>query len=320
MKNIRIGVLSTAKIAVQKVIPAMQKADFCEVTGIASRSLDRAQSTADKLSIPKAYGSYQELLEDSDIEAIYIPLPNHLHVPWSIKSLEAGKHVLCEKPIGMDAEEVRTLLSVSKSYPNQKISEAFMYRQHPRWKRTKELVHSGAIGDLKAIHSFFSYYNDDPENYRNSAEMGGGGLMDIGCYSISLARLLFASEPISVHGELEYDPTFKTDRLASGLLRFESGTSVFTCATQCFKDQYVKVFGTNGKIEMDWPFNPDFTKTQRLEVVIGDEETIEEFAPVDHFTLQAEAFAKSILEDKPVPVSLEDSIKNMKVIDAVRAS
>jgi predicted dehydrogenase len=305
MQKIRIGVISTAKIAVQKVIPAIQQAELCEVAAIASRSLERAQSMGDKLSIPKAYGSYEELLEDSEIDAIYIPLPNHLHVPWSIKSLEAGKHVLCEKPIGMDAEEVRTLLAVSKEYPDLKISEAFMYRQHPRWKRTAELVHSGAIGELKAIHSFFSYYNDDPENYRNSAEMGGGGLMDIGCYSISLSRLLFDSEPLSVHGELEYDPEFKTDRLASGLLRFEDGTSVFTCATQCFKDQYVKVFGTKGKIEMDWPFNPNFTKTQQLQVVIGGEEAIEEFAPVDHFTLQAEAFAKSILEDDPVPVSLE---------------
>lgn len=319
MKKIRIGVLSTAKIAVQKVIPAMQQAELVEVAGIASRNLKKAQSTADKLSIPKAYGAYEDLLADSEIDAIYIPLPNHLHVPWSIKSLEAGKHVLCEKPIGMDAEEVRTLLAVSKEYSDQKICEAFMYKQHPRWKRTAELVHSGAIGDLKAIHSFFSYYNDDPENYRNSADMGGGGLMDIGCYSISLSRLLFDSEPVSIHGELEYDPKFNTDRLTSGLLRFEGGNSVFTCATQCFKDQYVKVFGTNGKIEMDWPFNPDFTKTQRLQVTIGDEETIEEFAPVDHFTLQADAFAKSILEDKPVPVSLEDSIRNMEVIDAVRA-
>ena len=171
MQKIRIGVLSTAKIGVQKVIPAMQNAELVEVSGIASRNLERAQSTADKLSIPKAYGSYEDLLEDSEIDAIYIPLPNHLHVPWSIKSLEAGKHVLCEKPIGMDAEEVRTLLAVSKNYPDQKISEAFMYRQHPRWKRTAELVHSGAIGELKSIHSFFSYYNDDPENYRNSADI-----------------------------------------------------------------------------------------------------------------------------------------------------
>lgn len=319
MKKIRIGVISTAKIAVQKVIPAMQQANLVEVAGIASRNVERAQETADELSIPKAYGSYEDLLDDPEIDAIYIPLPNHLHVPWSIKSLEAGKHVLCEKPIGMDADEVRKLLAVSKKYPGQKISEAFMYKQHPRWKRTAELVHSGAIGDLKAIHSFFSYYNEDPENYRNSADMGGGGLMDIGCYSISLSRLLFDSEPVSVHGELEYDPNFETDRLASGLLRFEGGNSVFTCSTQCFKDQYLKVFGTKGKIEMNWPFNPDFTKTQELEIVIGNEKTIETFDPVNHFTLQADAFAKSILEDKPVPVSLENSIKNMEVIDAMRA-
>lgn len=318
MKKIRFGVISTAKIAVQKVIPAIQNSELCEVTTISSRNLERAQSVADELSIPKAYGSYEELLNDPDVDAIYNPLPNNLHVTWSVKALEAGKHVLCEKPIGMDAEEARQLEAISQNFPKLKISEAFMYRQHPRWKRTVELVRSGKIGDLRAIHSFFSYYNDDPENYRNSAHMGGGGLMDIGCYSISLSRLLFDSEPIAVHGELEYDPEFKTDRLASGLLRFENGTSVFTCSTQCFKDQYVKVFGTKGKIEMDWPFNPDFTKTQQLQIVIGDEENVEDFAPCDHFALQADAFAKSILEDGPVPVSLDDSIKNMEVIDAMR--
>lgn len=318
MKKIRFGVISTAKIAVQKVIPAIQNSELCEVAAISSRNLERAQSVADELSIPKAYGSYKELLDDPDIDVIYNPLPNNLHVTWSVKALEAGKHVLCEKPIGMDAEEARQLEAISQNFPGLKISEAFMYRQHPRWKRTVELVQSKAIGEIRAIHSFFSYYNDDPENYRNSAHMGGGGLMDIGCYSISLSRLLFGSEPIAVHGELEYDPGFKTDRLASGLLRFENGMSVFTCSTQCFKDQYVKVFGTKGKIEMDWPFNPDFTKTQKLQVVIGDEETVEEFAPCDHFTLQADAFAKCILEDGPVPVSLEDSINNMEVIDAMR--
>lgn len=320
MKKIRYGIISTAKIAMQKVIPAIQNdAELCEVTAVSSRSLERAQSAADDLNIPKAYGSYEELLEDPDIDVIYNPLPNNLHVLWSIKALEAGKHVLCEKPIAMNADEARELHDASKKHPDQKITEAFMYRQHPRWKRTIELVKTGAIGDIRTIHSFFSYFNDDPENYRNSAKMGGGGLMDIGCYSISLARLLFGSEPISVHGEMEYDPKFKTDRLASGLLRFENGTSVFTCSTQCFKDQYVKVFGTKGKIEMDWPFNPDFTKTQKLWYWSEDEEKVEEFEPCDHFALQADAFAKSILEDGPVPVSLVDSINNMKVIDAMRA-
>lgn len=319
MKKIQFGVISTAKIAMEKVIPAIQKdAELCEVSAISSRNLERAQTAAGELSIPKAYGSYEALLEDPEIDVIYNPLPNHLHVPWSIKALEAGKHVLCEKPVAMNADEARKLRDAAKKYPDQKITEAFMYRQHPRWKRTVELVQSGAIGELRAIHSFFSYYNDDPGNYRNSAEMGGGGLMDIGCYCISLSRLLFGSEPIAVHGEMEYDPKFKTDRLDSGLLRFEKGTSVFTCSTQSFKDQYVKVFGTKGKIEMDWPFNPDFTKTQKLWYWSEDEKNVEEFEPCDHFALQADAFATSILEDGPVPVSLEDSINNMKVIDAMR--
>lgn len=319
MKKIRFGVLSTAKIGVQKVIPAIQNSELCEVTAISSRTTERAQSVADELSIPKAYGSYEELLNDPDVDAIYNPLPNNLHVTWSIKALEAGKHVLCEKPVGMDAEEVRQLEAISHNFPGLKICEAFMYRQHPRWKRTVELVRSGEIGDLKAIHSFFSYYNDDPENYRNSAHMGGGGLMDIGCYSISLSRLLFDSEPVAVHGELEYDPEFKTDRLASGLLRFENGTSVFTCSTQAFKDQYLKVYGTKGRIEMNWPFNPDFTPKTVLRITVHDTETVEEFDPCDHFTLQADAFATAILEDGPVPVPLEDSIRNMEVIDAMRS-
>ncbi|MDX1642547.1 MAG: Gfo/Idh/MocA family oxidoreductase [Balneolaceae bacterium] len=320
MKKIRFGVISTAKIGIEKVIPAIQNdSERCEVTAISSRNVERAQSAANELSIPKAYGSYEELLDDPEIDVIYNPLPNHLHVPWSIKALKAGKHVLCEKPIALNADEARKLKNEAQKYPDQKISEAFMYRQHPRWKRTVELIRSGEIGELRAVHSFFSYYNDDPDNVRNKADIGGGGLMDIGCYSISLSRLLFDSEPIAVHGELEYDPEFKIDRLASGLLWFENGTSVFTCSTQCFKDQYVKVYGTKGKIEMDWPFNPDFTKTQQLHVEIGNEKTTEKFGPCDHFALQADAFAASILEDGPVPVSLEDSIKNMEVIDAMRS-
>ena len=219
----------------------------------------------------------------------------------------------------MDAGEARKLLDAAKNYPNLKIAEAFMYRLHPRWKRTVELVQSGAIGDLRAVHSFFSYYNDDPDNVRNIAEIGGGGLMDIGCYCISLARFLFNSEPITVHGELEYDPEFETDRLASGLLRFEKGTSVFTCSTQCFPEQYVHVFGTKGKIEMDWPFNTPPSDTTFLKITSDDAETIEEFDPCNQYTEQADAFARSVLEDGPVPVSLEDAVKNMEVIDAMRS-
>lgn len=320
MKIIRIGVLGTAKIAREKVIPAMQKAENCIVSAISSRNQDQALKTASDLSIHKAYSSYEELIYDPDIDAVYIPLPNNLHVQWSIRAMEAGKHVLCEKPIGMDAADAHKLLAESKKYPHLKVMEAFMYRHHPRWKRAVEWVRSGKIGEIKSVHSFFSYYNDDPQNYRNSFEMGGGGLMDVGCYSISVARLIFGRKPESAIGVCELDPDFNIDRVTSGLLDFGTGTSVFTCSTQCYKDQYVKIYGTKGKIEFDWPFNPDFTKPTMLKAVIDEVEFAEEFEPCDHFTLQAEAFARSILYDEPVPLSLEDSIENMEVIDQIRIS
>lgn len=318
MKKVRFGVLSTAKIGREKVIPAMQQSDLCEISAICSRNQKRAEETAAQLSIPKAHGSYEELLADPEIDAIYNPLPNNLHVQWTIKSLMAGKHVLCEKPIGMDVKDARLLLDATKQFPDLKVMEAFMYRHHPRWKRTFELVRSGKLGEIIAVHSFFSYYNDDPENYRNSAEMGGGGLMDVGCYCVSVARLVFGRKPVSATGYSDYDPDFNVDRLTSGLLNFETGTSVFSCSTQCHKDQYVKIFGTRGKIELDWPFNPDFTKPTLLKSVIDEIEIIEEFEPCDHFTLQGDAFAKAVLNDEPVPISLEDSIENMEVIDMVR--
>jgi predicted dehydrogenase len=318
MKKVRFGVLSTAKIAREKVIPAMQKSSFCEVKAIASRNEKRAREVADQFSVPNSHSTYEELLADPQIDAIYNPLPNHLHVQWSIKALMAGKHVLCEKPVGLDAEDARRLLDASRQFPDLKVMEAFMYLHHPRWKRAAELAHSGKLGEIKAVHSFFSYYNDDPQNYRNSAEMGGGGLMDIGCYSVSVARLIFGRKPDFVTGFMELDPDFKVDRLTSGLMAFGTGTSVFTCATQCHKDQYVKIYGTNGKLEIDWPFNPDFTKKTVLKGEIGNDEFMEEFSPCDHFRLQGDAFARSVLDNTPVPIPLEDSIENMEVIDWIR--
>lgn len=319
MEKIRIGVISTAKIGRVYVIPAMQQSELCEVTAISSRSAERAKSVAEECSIPKAYGSYEELLADPDLDAIYIPLPNHLHVDWSIKCLEAGKHVLCEKPIGLNADDARRLKTASEKYPHLKVMEAFMYRHHPRWKRVTEMVNSGKLGEIRAVHTFFSYFNDDPDNYRNSAEMGGGGLMDVGCYSISTARLIYGRNPEAAVGVSDLDPEFGIDRLTSGLLDFGTGTSVFTCSTQCHKDQYVKIFGTKGKIELDWPYNPDFTKPTILKAQIGEEEILEEFEPCNHFTLQADAFANSILRDEPVHISLDDSIENMEVIDRIRS-
>ncbi len=320
MEKIRFGVLSTAKIGRVYVIPAIQQSDLCVVTAISSRNEERAKSVAEELKIPKSYGSYEELLADSEIDAVYIPLPNHMHVEWSIKSLEAGKHVLCEKPIGLNADDSKRLKKASEKVPHLKVMEAFMYRHHPRWKRVAELVQSGKLGEIRAVHTFFSYYNDDPDNYRNSAEMGGGGLMDVGCYSISTARLIYGRKPDTATGVSDFDPDFGVDRLTSGLMKFGSGTSVFTCSTQCHKDQYVKIFGTEGKIELDWPYNPDFKKPTVLKAHIDGLDIIEEFKACNHFTLQADAFANAIIHDEPVPVSLNDSIENMEVIDLIRTS
>jgi predicted dehydrogenase len=254
MNKVRWGVISTAKIGIEKVLPAMQQGELCEITAIASNNLEKAQAAATKLGIPTAYGSYEELLSAPEVDAVYIPLPNHLHVPWSIKALEAGKHVLCEKPIAMTAAEAQKLLDAAEKYPALKIMEAFMYRHHPQWQHAGQLVKDGKIGELHTIQSFFSYHNVDPDNIRNKAETGGGGLMDIGCYCISLSRFIFGAEPRRVCGIMEYDPQFKTDCLTSGILDFDRGTSTFSCSTQLAPFQRVNIFGTDGRIEIDIPF------------------------------------------------------------------
>ena len=314
MKKIRWGILSTANIGIAKVIPAMQQCELGEVTAIASRNLDRAQEAAQQLGITKAYGSYEALLADPEIDAIYNPLPNHLHIPWTKESVEAGKHVLCEKPIGLNSEEAEGLFEFSKDH-NVKIMEAFMYRFHPQWQKAKELVDDGSIGDLKTIHSFFSYMNTDPGNIRNMADIGGGGLMDIGCYNISLSRFIFNEEPEKVIGTLEYDPEFKTDRIATGILTFAKGTASFTCSTQLVPYQRVNIYGSTGRIEIEIPFNAPSDKPCKL--WLQQDKNIEEiiFDVVDQYTLQADAFAKAILEETPVPTPLEDAIANMKVIE-----
>ncbi len=317
MNKVRWGVLSTAKIGVEKVIPAMQLGEHCDMVAIASQSLEKAQTVARQLVIPKAYGSYEELLADSDVKAVYIPLPNHLHVPWSIKALNAGKHVLCEKPISLTVAEAQELLDVARKRPQLKVMEAFMYRHHPQWQRARQLVAEGKIGALQTIQSFFSYYNVDPENIRNMADVGGGGLMDIGCYCISVARFIFGAEPQRVWGMMEYDPQFKTDRLASGVLDFGKGTSTFTCATQLTSYQRVNIFGTKGRVEIEIPFNapPDrpcriwYQRGPKIEEIVLD--------ACDQYTIQGDLFSLAVLNDTEVPTPLEDAVANMKVIQAV---
>lgn len=320
MNTIHWGIISTAKIGIEKVIPAIHQANNGEVRAIASRSVGKAQEAAQKCDIPHSYGSYEELLADSSIDAIYNPLPNHLHVPKTVAALKAGKHVLCEKPIALDSEEAQKLLAESQKYPDLNVMEAFMYRFHPQWQKAKAFVTNGTIGKLQTVHSVFSYYNNNPENIRNKADMGGGGLMDIGCYCISLSRYLFDEEPKDVSGYWKVDPDFETDYLSSGTLQFSNGTATFSCSTQSAPHQQVEILGTEGRIVIEVPFNAPPDKETRLLVYKDGNHKEISFSAVNQYTRQAEAFAKAIIEDQPVPTPLEDAIDNMKVIDAFRRS
>jgi predicted dehydrogenase len=319
--KVRWGVLSTAGIGVKKVVPAMQKGDWIEVIAIASRDLGNAEEAAGALGIAKAYGSYAELLSDPQIEAIYNPLPNQLHVPWSIKAAEAGKHVLCEKPLSMTVAEAKTLLAVQQR-TGVIVGEAFMVRTHPQWLRTRELISSGRIGQLRAIQGFFSYFNVDPKNIRNITECGGGALMDIGCYPINTSRFLFGEEPSRVLGLIERDPTLRVDRLTSAILQFPSGQAVFTCSTQLVPYQRMQVLGTKGRIEIEIPFNAPNDRPCRIFIddgkdLFGGGITIETFPTCDQYTIQGDVFSRAVREGTQVPVPLTDAIKNMAVIEAI---
>ncbi|HZL08844.1 MAG TPA: Gfo/Idh/MocA family oxidoreductase [Prolixibacteraceae bacterium] len=319
MKNkIRWGVLSTAKIGREKVIPGIQKGSNCTVDAICSRNLEQATATAKLLNISKAYGSYEELLNDPEIDAVYIPLPNNMHVEWAIKAMQAGKHVLCEKPIGVSAAEALSLLQEAQKYPQLKVMEAFMYRFHPQWQKVKSLIADDVIGELKAVQSHFSYFNIDPKNIRNSLAAAGGALMDIGCYCVSFSRFLFNEEPTRVVSCIDHDPQWKTDRLTSAMLDFGDGKiSTFTCSTQLMPYQRVNIFGTNGHIEIEIPVNAPKDASSKIWVrtKTGSEEIIIE--AVDQYTIQAESFAKAILNDSPVSTDLMDAVNNMKVIEAI---
>ena len=315
--KLRWGVLSTANIGVKKVIPGMLQGQHCDMVGIASRDLARARMIASELGLAKAYGSYEDLLADPEIEAVYIPLPNHLHVPWSIRALEAGKHVLCEKPLGLSSAEAGELLAASARHPHLKVMEAFMYRHHPQWQRARRLAREGGIGDLRTVQTFFSYYNDDPANIRNMARIGGGGLMDIGCYCISLSRFLFDAEPQRVLGILEYDPDFGTDRLASGVLDFGLGTSTWTCSTQLAAFQRVNILGTEGRVEIEIPFNAPNDRPCRIWHQRGARVEEIVFDTVDQYGLQGDLFSLAVLNNTPVPTPLGDAVANMEVIEAV---
>ena len=317
MAKISWGILSTAAIGLEKVIPAMQKGTYSKINAIASRNLTNARQAADSLGIPKAYGSYEELLADKTIDAVYIPLPNHLHVEWVLRSLEAGKHVLCEKPIAMDFKEAEYLQTRAKQFPGLKIMEAFMYRHHPQMLKARELIAHQTIGRLRNIQTMFSYYNDNPNDIRNKPDIGGGGLLDVGCYCISLSRFLYNSEPKRVCGVVEFDPELKVDRLVSAILEFEEGTSIITCSTQLADHQFAKIFGTHGRIEIERPFTPSPDHPAEIVQFLGPDKHEFVFDACNQYTIQGDLFSQAIRNGAPAPTPIADAVSNMKVIDKV---
>jgi len=311
------GVLSTANIGITKVIPAMQKSSLLKVAAIASRDPQAGREAADRVGIDKAYGSYEELLADPEIDVIYNPLPNHLHVPWTIKAMEAGKHVLCEKPIALSAAGARQLVE-ARDRTGRQVGEAFMVRHHPQWLRSREIVRSGALGEVRVMNAFFSYFLTDPANVRNRADIGGGGLYDVGCYAIATGRYVFEREPERVIGLVERDPQLGTDRLTSAIVDFGGGARLlFTCSTQLARYQQVDICGTRGRLRMELPFNPD--PDSPAEILIVDEagRRTEPMPVVDHYQLQAEAFGRAIEAGGPAEFPIEDAVANMRVIDAI---
>jgi len=320
MKKVVWGVLSTAKIGLVKVLPAMLKSPYLEIRAIASRSKPGARKAADALGIRDAYGSYEELLADPEIEAIYNPLPNHLHVPLTLKAAEAGKHVLCEKPIALTAEEARRLRAVAGKVL---IMEAFMVRFHPQWLRARELVRQGQVGTPRVVQMLFSYFNADPKNIRNIADIGGGALYDIGCYAILAGRYFFESEPVRVVAMVDRDPDLGTDRLSSALLDFGAGRHLdFTVSTQCATFQRTQILGPKGRIEIQIPVNaPQGAKTRLFlddgSALDGSSVRTETLSESDQYLLQGEVFSRAIRGEIKLPYGVEDAICGMRVLDAL---
>jgi predicted dehydrogenase len=325
MSKLRIGVLSTADIAIKKVIPGMRRADRVEVVAIASRDGDQARAVADRLEIPRAHGSYDALLVDPDIDAVYIPLPNHLHADWTIAAARAGKHVLCEKPLALTAADAERMAAACDA-AGIRLMEAFMYRHHPSWVTVRDLVASGRIGRLAAVRSWFSYYNDDPANIRNIREYGGGALYDIGCYNVNLSRLLFGGEPTRIQASMERDPVTGVDVLTSAILDFEGGSATFTCATRLETDQRVDIYGTTGRISIGIPFNiPPDRPTQVFVTAGGDPPVapateVIEFPAADPYGVEADVFAAAVLDGTPLPLEADDAVANLQVIEAIFAA
>jgi len=316
MKPVRWGVLSAARHFSLKIHPALKGSSTVEIAAIASRSRERAGRAAEGMSIPKAYGSYEELLADPAIEAVYIPLPNHLHAEWVKKAADAGKHVLCEKPFGMNAEETRQSIAHAQAR-GVLVMEAFMYRFHPQWRRVRELVAIGEIGAVRAVHALFSYSNTDPSNIRNILAAGGGAIPDIGCYAVSSARFILGREPARVMSLVARDPVFRTDILSSAILDFGDARALFTVSTQARPVQSVDVLGTSGAMRVHLPFNAYADVPEEVTVTTGIGARTIRFPVVDQYTIMFDEMSRAIRAGGPVPTDPQDAVNNMSVLDAL---
>ena len=318
--DVRWGVLSTAKIGIDKVIPATAAADRCEVVAIASRDLERARAAAFELGIAHAFGSYEDLLADPDVDAVYNPLPNHLHAEWTIAAARAGKHVLCEKPLATTSADAERMIQACEA-EGVLLMEAFMYRLHPTWEAVTSLVASGRIGELKTVQSWFSYFNDDPGDIRNLVETGGGALYGIGCYCVNLSRMLFGAEPERVGGSVLRDPVMGIDVLTSGILDFGDVVATFTCSTRAEPDQRVHIYGTEGRISLEIPFNIPPDRPTRVSLTAGGDPPVRPetevftFDPANEYTIQAERFAAAVVDGGQVPIPPSDAVGNLRVIE-----
>ena len=314
------GVLGVAKIAIDQVIPALQISTSCELVAIASRSIEKAEKVAADFGIPKSYGSYEALMDDTEVEAVYIPLPNHLHVPWIEKCLKAGKHVLCEKPLALNTEEVKSLIAL-RDETGLKVSEAFMVKSHPQWARVKSIIDEGGIGELKTVHGFFSYNLEDKTNVRYVPEWGGGGLYDVGCYPIFTTRHVFDEKPTRVMATVRFDEEQEVDVLASAIVDFPSGQLTFTSAMQLVSHQLMQFYGTKNRIELNLPFNPLHDQSAIIEIHNDDIYAAEpdkiQVAVCNQYTLMCDKFSEAIVDNKKEEVPLEDTLINIAVIEAL---
>ena len=319
-QKVKWGILSTAKIGEEYVIPALQASKYATVCAIASRNADSARNMGGQFAIPSHYGNYEALLLDPNVEAIYIPLPNHMHTEWAIKAMNAGKHVLCEKPLAMTAADIRQMIA-ARDANGVKAGEAFMVNSHPQWPHLRKMIRDGAVGKVTAIQGFFSYINKDPGNIRNIAEYGGGGLWDIGCYQIHCTRYLMEREPRQVMAMARFDPAFNTDILASAIMDFDDVMASFSVSTQTMHSQHLTIYGEKAKLQIEIPFNAPIDR--ETTAVLGREALMQQagevirFPTTNQYDAQADDFSKAILEDTDVPVPLEDSLNNTAVILAV---